>query len=87
MAGGTPCARPAVVGAGGGGDTHGVGGVETIAGATVGEGCSGVAYAGDGGPSGKSCTGDGNCKIGKKLVAESAKSAAVASELVSGAWC
>jgi hypothetical protein len=60
-----PSARSVVAGAGRGGDTHGVGGMETIIGATVGEGCSGLAHAGEGSPSGESCTGDGDCRIGE----------------------
>ncbi len=50
--------------AGGGGDVRGVGGVETIAEAAVGEGCSGVAHAGDGSPSDESC--DGDVRVGEE---------------------
>jgi hypothetical protein len=70
VAGGAPCAKSSVAGAGVGGDARGVGGVEIIAGEAVGEGCSGVAHASDGGPSGESCASDGDCRVDEESGSE-----------------
>ncbi len=64
MAGGASCAKSTVAGAGGGGDTHDVGGVEGITRAAIGKGCSRVAHAGVGGPCGEVCTGNGDHGVG-----------------------
>ncbi len=64
VAGGTPCARSVVAGTGGDGDMRGVGGVENITRVAVGERCSGVAHAGEGGPCDESFTGNSDHGVG-----------------------
>ncbi len=64
MAGGAPCTKSTEAGGGVGCDTHDVGGMESITGAAIGEGCSRVAHAVVGGPCGKVCTSNSDCGVG-----------------------
>jgi hypothetical protein len=61
---GAHCTLLTAEAAGAGSNTHGVGGVESINGAAVGEGCSGVTHVNEGSPCDESGNGGGVCSVG-----------------------